>query len=65
MHMSTVADPAGGAAGAHAPPLFSQKYFKKSPKLAIIYKKILGASHENTGRPLSTNPGFATGQCTQ
>ena len=32
----------GGAAGAPRP-LFSRKYYKKSPKLARIYKKILGA----------------------
>ena len=30
--------------------LFFGKYFKKSPKLVKIYKKILGAS-QNPGRP--------------
>ena len=39
----SVADPGGGAQEA-PPPLLLEKYFKKSPKLAKIYKKILGAS---------------------
>ena len=39
----------GDAAGARPPPQFSQKYFKKSPKLAKIDQKILGASPQNTG----------------
>ena len=47
-----MADPGGGGAGG--------KYFKKSPKLAKIYKKILGASPQNPGRPPFSDPGSAT-----
>ena len=51
-----------GGGTQQAPPLFSGKYFKKSPKLAKITKKILGASPQNPGRPppLSSDPGSAT-----
>ena len=43
-----VADPGGRKRRVPPPP---GKYFKKSPLLAKIYKKILGASPQNPGRP--------------
>ena len=49
----------GGGVQWARPPIFV-KYFKKSPKLAKLKKKILGASCRNPGRPLSSDPGSAT-----
>ena len=48
---ATVADPGGGCAAGAPLPLFLGKYFKKSPELAEMYKKKLGARHQNPGRP--------------
>ena len=41
----------GGGAQEARPPIFG-KYFKTSPKLSKIYKKILGATPQIPGHPL-------------
>ena len=60
---ASVADPreGGGGAGGARPPLIFAKYFKKSPKLVIIYEENLGGSPLNPGcPPLFLHPGSAT-----
>ena len=42
----------GGGGSRRATPIFSGKYFKKSPKLAKIYQKILGECLKPRAPPL-------------